>query len=391
MEPLTPPETSGLESLSRDDRIGYRFYEEPIKNLLAAIDQGTCPWHNPCLTLPIANASSGYSYRGVNRFHLALATMAHGYRSPYWLSLKQANDLGGRVKKGSRSTIVVFRKLFDRNRNAVDSEGGAASDPSADIQRPESFATENAPERWRTFTMLFYHRVFNYDQTEEADIGRDPYPSVQRTVAPEEAAEEARAILAGFKDGPEIHHTQSIVESQGGSYSERMDRIYLRPAQDYPSAGEYWSVVFHALIHACGAAKRLDFDRGGPSPKFGSREYALEELTCEIGSNLLLVRAGLENERLRSNAAAYLRSWKAKIEADPKLLIWAADRASRAVNLVLGLTLESNRRPEAAAESRPRPENGTSMPLPTASAMQEEFTKHTGPGIPAPAFEPTPG
>ena len=138
MEPLTPPETSGLESLSRDDRIGYRFYEEPIKNLLAAIDQGTCPWHNPCLTLPIANASSGYSYRGINRFNLALATMAHGYRSPYWLSLKQANDFGGRVKKGSRSTIIVFRKLFDRNREAVDSETGAASDASHDNRRAGS-------------------------------------------------------------------------------------------------------------------------------------------------------------------------------------------------------------------------------------------------------------
>jgi len=391
MEPLTPPETSGLESLSRDDRIGYRFYEEPIKNLLAAIDQGTCPWHNPCLTLPIANASSGYSYRGVNRFHLALATMAHGYRSPYWLSLKQANDLGGRVKRGSRSTIVVFRKLLDRNPNTVDSEVGAASDASAEDKRHENSTDENSPERRRMFSMLFYHRVFNYDQTEEADIRRDPYPSVRRAIAPDEAEEEARAILAGFEDGPEIHHAQSIVESQGGSYSEKMDRIYLRPAQDYPSAGEYWSVVFHELIHACGAAKRLDFDRGGPSPKFGTREYALEELTCEIGSNLLLVRAGLENEKLRSNAAAYLRSWKAKIETDPKLLIWAADRAGRAVNLVLGVTPESNCRPEAAAEFHPRPGNGIPMPLPAASAMEAEFTKHTGPGIPTPAFEPTPG
>lgn len=391
MEPLTPPKTSGLESLSQDDRIGYRFYEEPIKNLLAAIDQGTCPWHNPCLTLPIANASSGYSYRGVNRFHLALATMAHGYRSPYWLSLKQANDFGGRVKRGSRSTIVVFRKLLDRNREAVESGSGAANDASHDDHRPGTAAAENASERRRSFSMLFYHRVFNYDQTEEADIGRNPYPSVQRVVAADEAQAAAHAILAGFTGRPEIHHTQSIVESQGGSYSEKMDRIYLRPPQDYPSAGEYWSVAFHELIHACGAAKRLDFDRGGPAPKFGSREYALEELTCEIGSNLLLVRAGLENEKLRSNAAAYLRSWKAKIEADPKLLIWAADRAGRAVNLILGLTPEKTRQPEVAADTCPQAENGAAMPLPAASAMEEEFARRAVPSLPSSSFEPTPG
>lgn len=378
MEPLSPPQVPGLDSLSHDDRVGYRFYEEPIKNLLAAIEQGTCPWHNPCLTLPIANGFSGHPYRGVNRFHLALATMARSYRSPYWLSFKQANELGGHVKKGSRSTVVVFRKRFDQTRAESQSEGSSRAGSAA--SGPSATRADFDPERRRTFSMLFYHRVFNYEQTEEVNLGRDPYPSVQRTPNLVEAESAAKRILAGFKDGPEIHHTQSIVESQSGSYSEKLDRIHLRPPQDYVSAGEYWSTLFHELIHACGAAKRLDFDQGGPAPVHGSRAYAIEELTCEIGSNLLLVQAGLENEHLRNNSAAYLRHWKSKIEADPKVFIWAADRASRAVNLVLGIAPGASRQPEAVSP----------MPLPAAATMNEELAACAETGRPAAAFEPVP-
>ena len=54
------------------DRTGYRFYEEPIRNLLEAMDQGVCPWNNPCLTWPIANAKTRLTYRGFNQFSLSI-------------------------------------------------------------------------------------------------------------------------------------------------------------------------------------------------------------------------------------------------------------------------------------------------------------------------------
>jgi antirestriction protein ArdC len=359
------PSSSLAEALAADvrDKTGYRFYEEPIKNLLEAMEHGVCPWNNPCLTWPIANAKTGIPYRGFNQSYLATVTMIKNFRSPYWLSFKQTNEFGGHVKQGSRSSLIVYRKVFESPRNDSGSETGPVSDNTP------SKAGES--DRTRKWVRLLYHRVFNYDQTEGAEIGREPFPTVRRALTPSEAEDAAHTIVAGFKDGPRVMHTQSIVQGEAGSYSERADAIHMRPPEDYPSAGEYWGTLFHEVVHSCGAQKRLDFHRGAPRPRFGDKDYALEELTCEIGSNLLLVRAGLENEELRRNSAAYLRHWKSKIEDNPKLLIWASDRAARAVNLVLGIVPDPQRLPSAAANQISPP---VGMPLPEAATMTDELT-----------------
>lgn len=350
------------------DRTGYRFYEEPIRNLLEAMDQGVCPWNNPCLTWPIANAKTRLTYRGFNQFSLATATMIAGYRSPYWLTLIQANEFGGSIRKGSRSTMIVFRKVFE--------SGGQETNerPKAQPGSDQSQRRDEDPAKVRKFTRLFYFRAFNFDQTENVDIGVDPHPTVQRPNVQDGSENAAQRIVAGFKDGPKIEHRQSIVDRAAGSYSEDRDVVSLRPPEDYVTAGEYWSALFHELIHSCGAANRLDFRKGAPQARFGDKDYALEELTCEIGANLLLSRAGLENEALRANSAAYLRSWRKKIGENPRLVIGATDRAVRAVNLVLGIVpmaatadpVKDSASPSGMALPNP-------MPLPSVEVMAREL------------------
>jgi antirestriction protein ArdC len=376
MKPTASSHTLGhLLAGSDGDKTGYRFYEEPIRNLLEAMDRGVCPWNNPCLTWPIANAKTRQPYRGFNQFSLAMATMLANYRSPYWLTLYQANEFGGAVNKGSRSTIIVYRKQFE--------VGKKESDPKSNLEAPEP--GEDKP---RTFSRLFYFRVFNFDQTANVDIGVDPYPTVQRKPLQGGTDSAARGIIAGFRDGPKIEHSQSIVDRAAGSYSATRDIVSLRPPEDYVSTGEYWGALFHELIHSCGAPKRLDFSKGKPQQRFGDKEYALEELTCEIGANLLLERADLENEALRENSAAYLRSWRKKIGENPRLLVWAADRAARAVNLILGVAPVAAKPDLAAASALSADAPAlSSMPLPSVEAMGVELSAEK-PGL-HPAVEPS--
>jgi len=368
------------------DRSGYRFYEEPIKNLLEAMDRGVCPWNNPCLTMQIANAKTRLPYRGFNQFILAATTLVAGYRSPFWMTLKQANEFGGRIKTGARSTMIVYRKVFDSPENPR--KRASEMEDSGSTNRPwlgES-SIDKSTERTNRFTRLFYFRAFNYDQTEGVQFGFEPYPTVRRPAASDGAEAAAKAILAGFKNGPKIVHTQSIVERGAGSYSEKEDRICLRPPQDYVTSGEYWGALFHELIHSCAAPNRLDFRKNSPKARFGDKAYALDELTCEIGANLLLVKAGLENEGLRENSAAYLRSWKARIGDNPRMLIWAADRASRAVNWVLGISPEAAKDPAPSAPAAM--ETPAAMPLPSVAILAHELERR---GFDArPGFEPLP-
>ena len=80
----------------------YAIVTEKIINLL---EQGIVPWRRPwsATGLP-CNLVSKKPYRGVNLLLLS----ATKYISPLWLTMKQANELGGSVGKGERSQIVVF-------------------------------------------------------------------------------------------------------------------------------------------------------------------------------------------------------------------------------------------------------------------------------------------
>ena len=92
----------------------YAIVTEKIINLL---EQGVVPWRRPWTGggLP-RNVVSKKPYRGINYFLLS----ASKYVQPYWLTMRQANELGGRVRKEEESTIVVFWKVQDSQENHED-------------------------------------------------------------------------------------------------------------------------------------------------------------------------------------------------------------------------------------------------------------------------------
>lgn len=74
----------------------YEIVTERIINLL---EQGVIPWRRPWSAAGTPrNLVSQKVYRGVNFFLLS----ATKYVSPYWLTLRQANELGGSVRKGEQ-------------------------------------------------------------------------------------------------------------------------------------------------------------------------------------------------------------------------------------------------------------------------------------------------
>ena len=60
----------------------------------------------------------------------------------------------------------------------------------------------------------------------------------------------------------------------------------------FKETAEYYSTVFHELIHSTGHAKRLNRIAG--TAFFGSEAYSKEELVAEIGASALVHAAGLE-------------------------------------------------------------------------------------------------
>lgn len=61
-------------------------------------------------------------YRGVNTLLLGSTSFSF----PYWLTFNQVQQLGGRVKKGAKSELVIFRKFLDSQKGT---DEGSGSDP----------------------------------------------------------------------------------------------------------------------------------------------------------------------------------------------------------------------------------------------------------------------
>ena len=85
-----------------------KSYDRITERIVSLLSQGTVPWHKPWRVqtgLP-RNLITQRPYRGINAFLL----MAMNYESPNWLTLRQANAMGGQIKPGEKSCPVVFWK-----------------------------------------------------------------------------------------------------------------------------------------------------------------------------------------------------------------------------------------------------------------------------------------
>jgi antirestriction protein ArdC len=281
----------------------YSIVNEKIISLLEA---GVVPWRKPWTSAGLPrNLVSKKFYRGINVFLLS----ASRYISPFWLTLRQANELGGHVRKGEESTIVVYWKVDDV------------------IQRGEGLDPEETEVKPRRRFLLRFYRVFNLEQCDLPQAVTDKLPKIEtHQHDPIEAVEK---IIAGMPDRPEI-----IRAGSKAFYSPLTDRVTLPPRELFISAEAEGETILHELVHSSGSVKRLAREGVCEAAPFGSQVYSKEELTAEFGAAYLCAEAGISNAVI-DNQTAYLAGWLARLRDDRKLLIHAAAQAQRAADYVL--------------------------------------------------------
>jgi antirestriction protein ArdC len=99
------------------------LYAEVSARIVAELEAGAAPWIKPWSSTPGANtpcnAVTNRPYSGCNVVLLWMAQAA-GYRTPRYLTFKQALELGGHVRKGERGTKVYFVKQLEIREDAGD-------------------------------------------------------------------------------------------------------------------------------------------------------------------------------------------------------------------------------------------------------------------------------
>lgn len=292
-------------SARRDDgRTRRDIHEEVTQTIIDSLERGVVPWRSPILGRGKAghptNLESDRPYAGVNVFLLALAGWSAGYGSRYWLTFKQALARGGSVRKGERSTLVVFWKLYETK----DRETGEAS----------------------TVPVLKHYHVFNAEQCDGITTPEttDLIPTEFRPI------DAAQAIANGYVGGPSVTHAGSRA-----FYRPSTDAVVLPEATRFTSGEEYYSTLFHELAHSTGHSSRLDRKLDTDLQPFGSPDYAKEELVAEMASAFLSAEAGIRPAVIE-NQAAYVAGWLKSLRDDKRLVVTAAGAAQRAADWIRG-------------------------------------------------------
>jgi antirestriction protein ArdC len=255
----------------------YAIVTEKIINLH---EQGVVPWRRPWTATGLPrNLVSKKPYRGVNFFLLS----ASKYVSPFWLTMRQANELGGHIRKGEESTPVVFWKIDDVK------------------QSTEDLDNEKTADKTRRRFLLRFYRVWNVEQCELPQAVLDKLPKIE--THEHDPIEAAERIIATMPNPPEIQHTGSKA-----FYSAITDRITLPPRELFTSADEYYATALHETVHSSGSQKRLAREGICEAAPFGSAVYSKEELCAEMGAAYLCAEAGISTAVIQ-NQAAYVAGW----------------------------------------------------------------------------------
>ena len=289
------------------------LYQEVTDKLVVAIEAGTAPWQRPWTEVASAglamNGVSSRHYNGVNALLLMMTAQAEGYTENRWFTFKQANDLGAKVRKGSKSTPVYFFKMLDARGPEVEEKGVAPA--AARHERQIPFLTE--------------YRVFHASQIEGIEALQQP----ERQWSPIEAVQQLVKRMQ-----PEIRY--------GGDrafYAPGLGRdvIHMPSEGAFPSAEAHAGTLAHELGHWTGAEHRLNRTFGA----WGTEAYAAEELRAEIFSACLCAELGVATPF--DNHAAYVGSWVKKLREDKFEIFRAAKDARRMVDFVTGrLVLDVN-------------------------------------------------
>ena len=276
------------------------------EKIITLLENGVVPWRRPWSGIGLPrNLVSMKPYRGINYFLLS----ASKYVSPYWVTMRQANELGGHIRKGEESTPIVFWKVDDARNDAEDA------------------SVNDRDHKARRRFLLRYYRAWNLEQCELPARVLDKLPTIQ--THQHDPIEAAERIIAQMPNPPRIQYCGSKA-----FYSPATDCITLPPRELFISAEEHFATLAHEMIHSTGSEKRLAREGLCEAAPFGSTVYSKEELTAECGAAYLCAEAGISNAVI-DNQTAYLAGWLARVRADRELLIHAAAQAQRAADYVL--------------------------------------------------------
>jgi antirestriction protein ArdC len=272
----------GPRHAERGGRIPLTFdlHQTLTDQIVAAIERVSAddfrlPWHRSGMSsIQPKNAFTKNAYRGINIVALWIAAEVHSYAHAIWASYKQWQELGAQVRKGERSSLVVFFKEYDVDPNPEDDH----DDGKRRVARHSS--------------------VFNIAQVDGFALPEAPHTSVvERDAAADAFFAATNVEIRHGGERPFYHRRDDYIQ---------MPAEHLFRGSQYGTPREdYYCVLGHEATHSTAHGSRLNRQLG---KRFGDYQYSAEELVAELGSAFICAEFGISPQP-RLDHAQYLKHW----------------------------------------------------------------------------------
>ena len=295
----------------------FNIYQAVTDRIIEQLEKGVIPWRKPWkvsgvqirfkedITKLAFNRVTKLAYGALNQMLLS--------RVGEYASFKQWTEIGGRIKKGAKSEIVVFWKWLDvKDKDNVD---------------------ENGNPKFKRVPYLKHYQVFHISDVEGVEpLKFEELKEGEEKPEPDcfSSIEEAERIMNEYQTRENMP-----IEYKGNRayYSPGIDRVTLPERFKFgKNSAEFYSTAFHELTHSTGAHNRLNRPIHN---HFGDTAYSKEELVAEIGASGMLNLLGIETPDSFTNSVAYIQSWISQLKKDNKLIVMASAQAEKAIRFIL--------------------------------------------------------
>ena len=279
---------------------------------------------------------SGRTYSGGNSFFLMFNTAEKGYKTPVYMTFKQAKEQNLHVKSGEKSVPI-----FKWGLSIKDENGKRVSEEDYNAMSQEERATMDV----RPFPKMFH--VFNIDQTNLEEVNKKRYDAiVARFQTPEQEVKDTEGMYVNealdrmFEQKAWHANIQYDKPADQAFYRPSTDTIVLpmkeqfklgkTPEEVYHDGMEYYSTALHEMAHSTGHESRLDRKFGAQ----GTDNYAHEELIAEMTSALVGSTMGFDRKILENNAN-YLSGWLSRLRDKPETITTIMTDVGKASDMII--------------------------------------------------------
>ncbi len=310
-----------------------RLVDSVLNNLINNNSIWQQGWQN--VGVPIS-AITGKKYSGVNRLFLTQAMMDKGYKDNRWLTFRQMEKQGWTFKRDAEGNNLgknagvpieyfelrdkLTKKPFDKH--TLD---GMTTDEK------QEYFDENV------FPLRKYYMVFNGDII-------DGIPERERhELDPSGINERAERLLQYWSE----NESEFIYGGDEAFYRRTTDKVHMPERKQFKNMPEFYYTSFHEMGHSTGHPTRLNRKMG---ERFGSDEYAEEELRAEMASMFIVQDLEIvATENHIQNNSAYIKGWYDKINEDPNVLFRAIADADNIAKYILSKEKEMKKNEEPYA------------------------------------------